>query len=67
MSDSETDPESDVSSSLHPLNPTDISTLAYLVDTPKHNVSGSDPITAVHSAIKVLESLDFSLIRKVAS
>ncbi|OAX44755.1 hypothetical protein K503DRAFT_3167 [Rhizopogon vinicolor AM-OR11-026] len=68
MSDSETEPESDVSSSLRPLSPTEISTtLAHLVDTPKTDSSESDPISAVDSAIKVLESLDFSLIRKDAS
>ncbi|OJA10801.1 hypothetical protein AZE42_00303 [Rhizopogon vesiculosus] len=68
MSDSETEPESDVSSSLRPLNPTKISTtLAHLVDTPKTDSSESDPINAVGSAIKVLESSDFSLIRKDAS
>jgi hypothetical protein len=65
MSDSETEPESDVSSSLFPLNRPEFSTPAHLVDTSQTDSPESDPISAVHSAIKVLESLDFSLIRKV--
>jgi len=62
MSDSETEPESDVS-----LNPSQNSTLANLVQTPQHHPSQSDPIDAVHSAISTLESLDFGLVRKVSS
>ncbi|KAG0709008.1 hypothetical protein DFH29DRAFT_870594 [Suillus ampliporus] len=70
MSDSETEPESDVPSSpkkVCPLDPTDVSTstLAQLVNTPK--TDSPDPISAVNSAVKTLESLDFSLIRKDAS
>ncbi|KAG2129907.1 hypothetical protein DEU56DRAFT_757968 [Suillus clintonianus] len=63
MSDSETEPESDVPSC--PLDPTTTSTIAQLVNTPK--TDSSDPISAVNSAVKILESLDFSLIRKDAS
>ncbi|KAG1826091.1 uncharacterized protein BJ212DRAFT_1475431 [Suillus subaureus] len=75
MSDSETEPESDVPSSLPkacPLDHADDSTtstlsdsVAQLVNTPQTHVS--DPISAVNSAVKILESLDFSLIRKDAS
>lgn len=75
MSDSETEPESDVPSSPEkacPSHPTDVSTtstlidsVAQLVNTPKTH--SSDPISAVNSAVKILESLDFSLIRKDAS
>lgn len=75
MSDSETEPESDVPSSpekASPSDPTDVSTtstltdsVAQLVNTPKTH--SSDPISAVNSAVKILESLDFSLIRKVVS
>lgn len=73
MSDSETEPESDVPSSpekASPSDPTDVSTastlnnsVAQLVIAPKTH--SSDPISAVDSAVKILESLDFSLIRKV--
>ncbi|KAG2121069.1 uncharacterized protein F5147DRAFT_664191 [Suillus discolor] len=75
MSDSETEPESDVPSSPEkacPLDLTDVSitstlsdSIAQLVNTPQTH--SSDPISAVNSAIKTLESLDFSLIRKDAS
>ncbi|KAG1783804.1 hypothetical protein EV702DRAFT_957277 [Suillus placidus] len=75
MSDSETEPESDVPSSpakACPLDLTDVSTtstlsdsVAQLVNTPQ--IHSPDPISAVNSAVKILESLDFSLIRKVVS
>lgn len=75
MSDSETEPESDAPSSPKkacPLDPTDVSitstlsdSIAQLVNTPQTH--SSDPISAVNAAIKTLESLDFSLIRKVVS
>ncbi|KAG2368290.1 hypothetical protein BDR07DRAFT_1372319 [Suillus spraguei] len=64
MSDSETEPESDVPSSPEkacPLDPADVSTTMI---TSKTHSSESDPINAVNSAVKILESLDFSLIRK---
>ncbi|KAG2077159.1 hypothetical protein BDR04DRAFT_650516 [Suillus decipiens] len=74
MSDSETEPESDVPSSPEkacPLDPADVSTTSTLSDsvtqlviTSKTHSSESDPINAVNSAVRVLESLDFSLIRK---
>ncbi|KAG1757425.1 hypothetical protein EDB19DRAFT_1900951 [Suillus lakei] len=76
MSDSETEPESDIPSSPEkacPLDPADVSitstlsdTVAQLVNTPQTR-SSEDPISAVNSAVKILESLDFSLIRKDAS
>lgn len=66
MSDSETEPESDIFSSLSPTAQIS-NTLDHLVNTPGTSSSESDPISAVDSAIKVLESLDFSLVRKVVS
>jgi hypothetical protein len=74
MSDSETEPESDVPSSPEKAcssDYADVSTtstllndsVAQLVNTPQTH--SSDPINAVNSAVKILESLDFSLIRKV--
>ncbi|KAG2159577.1 uncharacterized protein EDB93DRAFT_1073996 [Suillus bovinus] len=70
--DSETEPESDVPPSLEKACPTDVSatstlsdSVAQLVNAPKTH--SSDPISAVNSAVKTLESLDFSLIRKVVS
>ncbi|KAG2149856.1 hypothetical protein BD769DRAFT_1381585 [Suillus cothurnatus] len=76
MSDSETEPESDVPSSPEKVcssDYADVSTtstllndsVAQLVNTPQTH--SSDPINAVNSAVKILESLDFSLIRKDAS
>ncbi|KAG2044695.1 hypothetical protein BDR03DRAFT_995102 [Suillus americanus] len=75
MSDSETEPESDVPSSPEkacPLDYADDSTtstlsdsVAQLVNTPQTH--SSDPISAVNSAVKILESLDFSIIRKDTS
>jgi hypothetical protein len=75
MSDSETEPESDVPSSpekVSPSDPTDVSTTSTLIDSVAQLMStpqthSSDPISAVNSAVKILESLDFSLIRKVVS
>ncbi|KAG1848244.1 hypothetical protein F4604DRAFT_1935487 [Suillus subluteus] len=75
MSDSETEPESDVPSSPEkacPLDPADDSTTSTLSDSVAQPVNTSqthslDPISAANSAVKILESLDFSLIRKVVS
>ena len=64
MSDSETESESDICPSLSPTAQIS-NTLDHLVSTPGIGSSESDPIGAVDSVVKVLESLDFSLVRKV--